>query len=540
MEFDHVIVGGGSAGCAVAGRLAEDPALRVCLVEAGPPDGSALVTTPVGAAALLPWRNARNWAFQTVPQPGLNGRRGYQPRGRGLGGSSSLNAMIYLRGHPEDYEDWARAGCTGWGWAEVLPVFRRAEDNARGADAFHGSGGPMHVCDGRSANPFAALFIEAARQAGLPFNPDFNGASQDGAGWFQLTQHGGERWNAARAYLHARPRPNLHVVTGAQVEQLLLDARDGGLRARGVQLRRGGAAETIAARGEVVLAAGAFGSPQLLMLSGIGPGEHLQSLGLPVRLDRPAVGANLQDHLDIVAHHRFRADPGSPRRATELFGLSAAGAARLLARELPRYLRERRGLLTSNFAEAGAFLRTGPGLSRPDVQLYFVVAMVDDHARRVHLGHGYSCHASVLRPKSRGSVRLASPHAHDTPLIDPAFLSHPEDLAATMRAERAMRHVLAQPALARHAGPALHALPQDDAALAADIRARADSMYHPAGTCRMGGDVDAVVDPFLRVRGVAGLRVADASVMPTLVGGSLHAAAVMIGERAAGFIRGDA
>jgi choline dehydrogenase-like flavoprotein len=524
-DFDYVVVGGGSAGCVLAARLSEDPATRVCLVEAGPSDASAVVATPAGVALMLPTR-IRNWAFQTVPQEGLFQRRGYQPRGRMLGGSSSMNAMIYMRGHPLDYDDWAAGGASGWAWRDVLPYFLRSENNERGASELHGTGGPLNVADLRSPNPFARLFVEAAKEAGLPANDDFNGPVQEGVGLYQVTQKGGERWNAARAYLHpAMTRPNLAVYTEAHALRVVFQ----GKRATGVEVWRAGRSEPLGAAREVVLAAGAFQSPQLLMCSGVGPGEHLRALGITVVHDAPGVGENLQDHPDYVVNRKVR--------STELVGLSLAGSLRL-ARELVRYVRERRGMLTSNFAEAGGFVKSEPGIERPDLQLHFVIGMVDNHNRTLHFGHGMSCHVCVLRPKSRGTVRLASADAREAPLIDPRFLAEPADLAGLMRGFKLVRRILDAPALAAFPSTELYtARASDDAEIERAIRARADTVYHPVGTCRMGSDARAVLDPQLRVHGVERLRVADCSVMPTLIGGNTNAPAIMIGERAAEFLR---
>jgi choline dehydrogenase-like flavoprotein len=527
MDYDYVIVGGGSAGCALAARLADGaPDRTVALVEAGPPDDSFLVRVPLGLAALVPFRSRRNYGYRTTPQPGLGGRRGYQPRGRGLGGSSSINAMIYTRGHPDDYNDWAQAGCAGWGWDDVLPYFRRNEHNERGADAWHGTGGPLNVADLRTVNPFSRHYVDAAREAGFPVSDDFNGAQQEGAGIYQVTQKDGQRWNAARAYLHGKTRANLHVVTDALVQRIVFD----GKRATGVRLQRRGALETLRARAEVVLSAGAFNSPQLLMCSGIGPAQHLRAHGVEVRVDAPGVGENLQDHIDFIVNkyvaHR------------ELVGYTPPGLWHLLAQSLA-YLRERRGLLASNVAEAGGFLKSDPSLARPDLQMHFLVGICDNHNRRPHLRRGLSLHACVLRPKSRGRVTLASSDMRDAPLIDPAFLNAQEDVDTLLRGARVIRRILAAPSLAKFGGEELHTRGVDsDEALTALIRARADTIYHPVGTCRMGGDAASVVDPSLRVRGVEGLRVVDASIMPTLIGGNTNAPSMMIGEKAADLMLG--
>jgi choline dehydrogenase-like flavoprotein len=529
MDYDYVIVGGGSAGCALAARLADGaPDRTVALVEAGPPDDSFLVRVPLGLAALVPFRSRRNYGYRTTPQPGLGGRRGYQPRGRGLGGSSSINAMIYTRGHPDDYNDWAQAGCAGWGWDDVLPYFRRNEHNERGADAWHGTGGPLNVADLRTVNPFSRHYVDAAREAGFPVSDDFNGAQQEGAGIYQVTQKDGQRWNAARAYLHGKTRANLHVVTDALVQRIVFD----GKRATGVRLQRRGALETLRARAEVVLSAGAFNSPQLLMCSGIGPAQHLRAHGVEVRVDAPGVGENLQDHIDFIVNkyvaHR------------ELVGYTPPGLWHLLAQSLT-YLRERRGLLASNVAEAGGFLKSDPSLARPDLQMHFLVGICDNHNRRPHLRRGLSLHACVLRPKSRGRVTLASSDMRDAPLIDPAFLNAQEDVDTLLRGARVIRRILAAPSLAKFGGEELHTRGVDsDEALTALIRARADTIYHPVGTCRMGGDAASVVDPSLRVRGVEGLRVVDASIMPTLIGGNTNAPSMMIGEKAADLMLGRA
>ena len=531
-DFDILIVGAGSAGCVLAARLSEDPALRVGLIEAGPPDKSVLIHCPAGLA-LLAQTGAANWGFETVPQPGLNGRRGYQPRGKVLGGSSSVNAMIYARGHRADYDAWAAEGNPGWSFDEVLPWFKHAEHNERGADAFHGTGGPLNVADLRSDATWRERFTQAGVQAGYPRNPDFNGAEQEGFGPYQVTHRNGERFSAAKAYLTPQlSRPNLQVLTGAQV----LRVRFEGGRAVGVDVRMGGAEYTLKARREVILSAGALQSPQLLMLSGVGPGAHLQALGLPVLHDLPGVGQHLHDHIDVVqvvdapGHH-------------DLFGLSLAGAVRAM-RGIFEWRRQRTGMLTTNFGEGGAFLRSAPDEPVPDLQLHFVVGKLVDHGRKTLFGHGYSCHVCLLRPKSRGSVTLASPDPLAAPLIDPAFLSDPDDTARLVRGFKLMRHILAQPALAQYGGRevAASSAAQTDAEIEAYMRQHADTIYHPVGTCRMGpahqaAEGGSVVDAELRVHGLQGLRVVDASVMPQIVGGNTNAPTIMIAEKASELIR---
>ena len=534
--FDCIIVGGGSAGCVLAGRLSEDPGLRVALVEAGPPDKSLLIHCPAGLAVMAKTGQA-NWCFETVPQAGLLGRRGYQPRGKVLGGSSSVNAMIYARGHASDYDDWAARGNPGWAFEDVLPYFKRAEHNERGADAFHGTGGPLNVADLRSPNPVLADFFAAAQQAGHTLNPDFNGAEQEGVGAYQVTHRDGERFSAAKAYLTPHlGRPNLQVFTDALVMRVLTTRDDGGqLRADGIEFQgRGGRGPLQTLRlnpgGEVLLSAGAFGSPQLLMLSGIGPAEHLAEHGIVVQHDLPGVGANLHDHIDAVMVVR------APR-LTELFGLSAKGLWHL-ARGALQWRRERKGPLTTNFAEAGGFIKSDPGEPIPDLQLHFVVGQLVDHGRQTVWGHGYSCHVCLLRPRSRGSLRLASADPQVAPLIDPAFLQDPDDVARLMRGFQLMRHLLGQSALARHGGR--ETAPSADAKTPEQIeqflRRHADTIYHPVGTCQMGPGPEAVVDARLRVHGVAGLRVVDASVMPRVVGGNTNAPVIMVAEKAVDMI----
>ncbi|MGB6117706.1 MAG: GMC family oxidoreductase N-terminal domain-containing protein [Mesorhizobium sp.] len=532
MEFDYVIVGGGSAGSTLAARLSEDPGTSVCLLEAGGDGRSILIRAPIGIAALLPGRpKISNWAFQTEPQPGLNGRRGYQPRGKALGGSSAINAMLYIRGQREDYDGWANAGADGWSWNDVLPYFRKSEKNERGGSELHGADGPLSVGEQRSPHPITQAFVQACGENQLHANPDFNGPRQEGAGLYQVTQFfggtkNGERCSAAAAYLHpVMDRPNLTVITNALAAGIEIE----GKRATGVRYLVSGRPAVAQARREVIVAAGAFGSPQLLLLSGIGPALEMARHGIAQRHELPGVGKNLHDHLDFVAAWKS-AD-------TDLLGIGPTGTYKLM-RSIMRWRRDGTGMVASPGAEAGAFLKSDPSVDRPDLQLHFVTAIIDDHARKLHMGHGFSCHVCVLRPHSRGEVTLRDANPLSPPRIDPAFLSDERDAATLVKGVRKMRQILASPALAGYRTRELYMEGElDDEALLGHIRARADTVYHPVGTCRMGTDRMAVVDPQLRVHGLERLRVIDASVMPSVVSGNTNAPTIMIAERAADLIR---
>ena len=522
-EFDIIVIGGGSAGSAAAGRLSEGGKYSVCLIEAGGRNDNMLIKTPGFMPFIL---NSSNYKYDTVPQMGLKGRLGYQPRGRGLGGSSAINAMVYIRGNAYDYDNWAALGCTGWAFEDVLPYFKRSEGNERGGDALHGSDGPLNVMDQHYANDGSNAFVEAATQLQLPRNDDFNGPSQEGFGLYQVTQKAGERWSAARAYVEPAG-PNLHVITGALTEKIITENG----RATGVAIRQGSKRRNIKARGAVVLSAGAFGSPQILMLSGIGPAAHLRDHGIDVVHDKAAVGNDLQDHIDYVISYRTK--------SKMFLGDSMAGNWRML-KAVFEHRMKRTGILTTCIAEGGGFWSSSPNLPAPDIQYHFIPALLEDHGRTKVKGHGFSCHACVLRPESRGTVRLKSTDAAAAPLIDPAFLTDDRDIATLRAGVRQMYRILNAPALAEYEGVELNPVDiNDDAALDDIIRSRADTVYHPVGTCRMGAVADSVVDPRLKYRGLEGLYIADASIMPRLVSGNTNAPSIMIGERCADFVRAD-
>jgi choline dehydrogenase len=525
-EFDVVVVGAGSAGCALAGRLTEDPALRVLLLEAGGPDDVLEVQIP--AALYKVWRTRRDWNYTTEPQPGLGGRRLFWPRGKLIGGSSSINAMIYMRGAAADYDEWAAlTGDPSWSYEHVLPLFRRMEDNARGADRFHGVGGPLRVEDLRSPHPWTRAVIQSAVAAGYPRNDDFNGAEQEGVGQYQVTQRRGRRWSAADAYLHpAERRANLTVRTHAFTTRVLVENG----RATGVEYRCKGERFTVRAAREVVLAGGAVNSPQLLMLSGIGPAGHLREVGVDVVHDLPGVGAGLQDHplVPVIWNVRsgrslFRAE--SPSGYAQWFGA-------------------RRGPLSSNLAEAGLFTRSAADLSAPDLQFHFLPVKFWRQAEVDPDVDAFTAATVLVHVHSRGSVRLRSADPTWAPAIDAGYLTDERDLDALVAGVEKAREIAAAgplaAVLAEEWSPGGTVRTRDE--LRRSVRETLESLYHPVSSCRMGPDDGsdelAVVDPQLRVRGVEGLRVVDASVMPTLVRGNTNAPTIMIAERAADLILG--
>lgn len=520
--YDYVIVGAGSSGCVMAARLSEDPGTRVLLLEAGGPDTKREIGIPAAFPKLF--GSEVDWAFHTVPQPGLGGRSLYWPRGKVLGGSSSMNAMMWVRGVPPDFDAWAAAGNDGWSYGDVLPYFMRAEntDPHRSHPSSLGTGGPITVTEQRDPNPSTRLFVQACVNAGIPRNHLANVEFNDGVDYTMVTQRRGLRVSAAAAYLKpAMKRPNLIVETGAMVERVLVD----GTAARGVIYSVGGGTRTAIARREVILSGGSINTPQILMLSGIGPREHLEAVGVETRLDLPGVGSNLVDHLAA----------GIIQRTDRTDTLIAAETPRQVA----NYLLRRKGLLTSNIAEAHAFLRTRPEIDGPDIELIFAPVPFHEHGQSDLGIHGLTIGVILLQPRSSGSVRLASAEPTTAPLIDPRYLSEPADLDVLVDGvERALQVFDTEPLNSAVSGPLIpEERPRDRAEIERLIRRRAETLYHPVGTCRMGVDEGAVVDSELRVRGIDRLRVVDASVMPSIIRGHTHAAAVMIGEKAADLVR---
>jgi choline dehydrogenase len=517
--FDYVIVGAGSAGCVLAARLSEKPSTRVLLLEAGRAETPREAVVPAAFSRMF--KTACDWAYETEPEPALDGRRLYWPRGKVLGGSSTLNAMVYVRGHRADYDGWAALGNPDWSFADVLPYFRRAEDQQRGASDLHGIGGPLRVSDLRTVNPLSRAFVAAGLELGFPANPDFNGLDQLGFGLYQVTQRYGRRESAATAYLRpARRRANLALRTGAHATRVALERG----RAVGVEYVSNGRREQVRAAREVVLCGGSVNSPQLLMLSGIGPAEHLRSLGIDVACDLPGVGENLQDHLAVMVAYECR-KPVTLANAERLAGLLS-------------YLLFRRGPLTSNVAEAGAFVITQPAVRLPDIQFHFGPVWFVEHGLANPPGHGFTFGPTLLRPQSRGRIRLRTADPLMPPAIHASYLTQSADVAPLVAGIRLARRLAATRAFADFRGGETAPGPTvtDDPGLAAYVRARAETLYHPVGTCRMGADAAAVVDGCLRVRGVEGLRVVDASVMPTIVGGNTNAPTIMIAEKAAELI----
>lgn len=533
--FDYIVVGAGSAGCVVANRLSANPKTRVCIVEAGTSDRKQStkwkVNVPAGTPMLL-FDPRYNWMHSFTGGARLFNAIIPCPRGHIFGGSSSLNGMVYMRGQPQDYDAWAALGNTGWGWSDVLPVFKKQENRERGSNELHGQGGELNVAPLRHLNPLTNAFVDAAVETQFPRNDDFNGPAQDGFGPCEVTQKNGERWSSARAFLHpAMKRPNIEVMSEAQVSRIRFE----GKRAAGITIQKGGETLELDARAEVVVCSGAVNSPQLLMLSGVGPGEVLQRHGIPVVRDAPGVGRNLQDH-PIVS--LMVEDPSRSSYALN------ARTYLPLAIDALRWIFQRQGAFTSNGVEGVGFVRSRPDLETPNIQYVFRPALAEAGADIMSKGYGFVIYPTLLRQKSRGWLELASSSAGDKPVMHPNFLDEEEDLDALVSGLRIARQIVAAPGFRRHVGKELTPGPEveSDEALRDYALRTVGTCFHPAGTCKMGPDDDAmaVVDPKLRVRGVEGLRVADTSIMPLLVSGNTNAPTMMIGERAAGFIIGRA
>jgi choline dehydrogenase len=530
--YDFIVTGAGSAGCAVAARLSESGRYRVLLLEAGKRDRHPWIHVPIGYHKLYT-HEVYNWKFESEPIAGLNGRTSYQPRGKMLGGTSSLNGMVYMRGTPADYDGWRQRGCEGWDYASVLPYFKKAEDQERGASEFHGVGGPLKVSDNRFKSEIAAAIIEAAVQAGVPRSADFNGAKQEGVGYYQSTVGKGRRWSSAVAYLKpARGRQNLVVRPNAHATRVLVE--DG--RATGVEYRTPNGLETARCRGEVVVSGGVYGSPQLLLLSGIGPGAHLREQGIALVHDLPAVGANLHDHFNSYVAWRAT-------RTGTLNDLALSPVRKVAAGI--QYALQRRGPLSGISTLAGILVRSDARFDRPDLQFNIFLWSIEKRDRSgiyAHKWPGFSISPVHLRPEGRGRVSLKSPDPLAPPRIEFRFLETAHDIDAMLFGMRFARKVAAQPALRSfiaeevQPGPAV----SSDEALIEDLRSRGVSNLHPVGTCRMGRGTDTVVDPRLRVHGLRGLRVADASIMPQVVGGNTNAPSIMIGEKCAAMVLEDA
>ena len=528
-EFDYVIVGAGSAGCVLANRLSADGKTSVLLLEAGPKDTNLWIHVPLGYARLFK-ESSVNWMYQTEPEPGLGGRSVFQPRGKVLGGSSSINGLLYVRGQHEDYDRWRQLGNSGWGYDDVLPYFKKAENQQRGGDDFHGVGGPLPVSELGHPDPLSAAFIAAAVETGIPFNPDFNGAAQEGAGFFQTTTSRGRRASTAVAYLRpARGRSNLRVETSALAQRVVFDGR----RAVAVVYRQAGALRTARARQEILICGGAYNSPQLLQLSGVGPAEFLRRHGIDVVLDAPGVGQDLQDHMQVRVVMRCS------QRIT-LNDVVNSPLRRLMAGV--RYAAFRKGPLTIAAGTSGAFFKTNPRLATPDIQIHFLPFSTDKMGEKLHSFSGFTASVCQLRPESRGSLQIKSTDPAAPPEIRINYLAAETDRTANVEGLKILRSILRAPALQPYVleevdpGQAV----SSDEELLSFCRARGTTVYHPTSTCRMGSDRLAVVDARLRLRGIEGLRVVDASVMPDLVSGNTNAAVIMIAEKASDMIRQDA
>ncbi len=522
--YDFIIIGGGSAGCVLADKLSACGRYQVCLLEAGPRDKHWSIHLPLGVIELMKSKTL-NWQFNSSPESTQNNRQIFNPRGKTLGGSSAINAMLYIRGQKEDYDHWAQLGNDQWSFDKVLPYFKATQHQERGESELHGVNGALNVADSRSKIPVGDDFIRAAQQAGYPYNEDFNGFQQEGIGYYQVTQKKGQRHSAAAAFLTPNlSRANLTVITDALVQKIILENK----KATAVTVKVQGKLQQLTASKEIILSAGAFNSPQLLMLSGIGPQEELTQHNINLIHELKGVGQNLQDHVDVmVVNHHHRSDLLAYRPK----------AAWWFIKQVWQYISKRRGILTSSVAEAGGFIKSDPRLARPDLQLHFIPAAMDDHGRnnKMLLNYGISLHTCMLRPKSRGFVALNGRNPNLHPKIQLNMLSHPEDQQLMIKAVKIARNILAQSPLAENNGAEI--LPgkncQTDDEILDFIKNKANTIYHPVGTCKMGNDEWAVVDQTLKVHGLENLRVVDASIMPTLISGNTNAPTMMIAAKAA-------
>ncbi len=535
-EADFVIIGGGSAGAVIASRLTEKSKFKVCILEAVGWGSNLVFRAPAGGLLMLRDKpKFNNWAFHTTPQKGLNNRRGYQPRGKVLGGSSAINAMIYIRGQKEDYDSWAKEGNNGWSWNEVLPFFKKAENNENRSEKFHGTLGPLEVSNQKAAKPISHAYIEACANSQVRIREDFNTGDNEGAGFWQSTifhskNKNGQRCSTAAAYLlpHVKNRQNLEIITKANVMRIIFD----GKKAVGLEYMHQGKKKKIRAHKEVILSAGSLMSPTILQRSGIGASEDIKHHGIKLIHELPGVGKNLQDHIDFNFCFKTN-DKNTP-------GFSPGGFFKILG-EMAKWLTHGNSMISSTLSEAGGFLKTDQSLDRPDIQNHFVIGLIDDHLRKLHYGYGYSCHVCLLRPYSRGTVSLASAEYNDAPLINPNFLNDNRDVDSLIKGVKITQNILNTPPLKKYQKREIYGVHSNltDKEWEQHIRNRADTIYHPVGTCKMGKDPLAVVDSSLKIRGLNNIRVADAYIMPTITSGNTNAPTIMIGEKCASMITDD-